>query len=162
MRIVSPSIISRLPVIPALLGGRYHPNLVRRREILEAPAKAGWPSRLRRNREAIDATSARIAISARKRSPSGSTNETANEAARLLGPVVLSDTWYVGSGRDFVPDTTIALPAGSFVHRVAKTPHYDGVKKGVAQPAIIAILGIGPIHDHLTRPAKPAGASWRR
>jgi hypothetical protein len=144
------------------LGGRYHPNLVRRREILEARLKRVGQHAGDEIGEAIDATSARIAISARKRSPSGSTNETANEAARLLGPVVLSDTWYVASGRDFVPDTTIALPAGSFVHRVAKTPHYDGVKKGVAQPAIIAILGIGPIHYHLTRPAKPAGASWRR
>jgi hypothetical protein len=53
----------------------------------------------------------------------------------------------------------IAVTAGSFVHRVAKMPHYDGVKKGVAQPAIIAILGIGPIHYHLTKSAKPAGAS---
>jgi hypothetical protein len=72
--------------------------------------------------------------------------------------MVLSGTWYVASGEDFAPDATVAAPAGSFVRRVAKTPHYDGVKKGVAEPAIIAISGIGPIHYHLTDPTKPG---WR-
>ena len=72
--------------------------------------------------------------------------------------VVLSGTWYVASGEDFAPDATVPVPAGSFVHRVARTPHYDGVKKGVQEPAIIAISGIGPIHYHLTDATKPG---WR-
>jgi hypothetical protein len=72
--------------------------------------------------------------------------------------VVLSGTWYVASGPDFAPEATVPVPAGSFVHRVARTPHYDGVKKGVADPAIIAISGIGPIHYTLTDPSKPG---WR-
>ncbi len=72
--------------------------------------------------------------------------------------VVLSGTWYVASGEDFAPDATVPVPAGSFVHRVARTPHYDGVKRGVTEPAIIAISGIGPIHYHLTDPTKPG---WR-
>jgi hypothetical protein len=73
--------------------------------------------------------------------------------------VVMSGTWYVASGEDFAPDATVAVPAGSFVHRVAKTPHYDGVKKGVTEPAIIAISGVGPITYHLTEPTKPG---WRK
>ncbi len=72
--------------------------------------------------------------------------------------VVLSGTWYVASGEDFAPDATVPGPAGSFVRRVAGTPHYDGVKKGVDEPAIIAISGIGPIHYHLTDATKPG---WR-
>jgi hypothetical protein len=72
--------------------------------------------------------------------------------------VVISGTWYVASGEDFAPDATVPVPAGSFVRRVAKTPHYDGVKKGAAEPAVIAISGIGPIHYHLTDPTKPG---WR-
>ena len=72
--------------------------------------------------------------------------------------VVMSGTWYVASGEDFAPDATVPVPAGSFVHRVAKTPHYDGVKKGATESAIIAISGIGPITYHLTDPAKPG---WR-
>jgi hypothetical protein len=72
--------------------------------------------------------------------------------------VVLSGTWYVASGEDFAPEQTVPVPAGSFVRRVAGTPHYDGVIKSVSEPAIIAITGIGPIHYHLTDPSKPG---WR-
>ena len=72
--------------------------------------------------------------------------------------VVLSGTWYVASGEDFDPKATVPTPAGSFVRRVARTPHYDGVPKGADQPAIIAISGIGPIHYHLTDATKPG---WR-
>ena len=45
--------------------------------------------------------------------------------------VVLSGTWHVASGEDFVPEKTVPVPAGSFVRRVAKTPHYDGVIRSV-------------------------------
>jgi len=48
--------------------------------------------------------------------------------------------------------------AGSFVRRVAGTPHYDGVKKSDTESAIIAITGIGPIHYNLSDPNKPG---WR-
>lgn len=72
--------------------------------------------------------------------------------------VVISGTWYVASGDDFAPEKTVPVKAGSFVRRVAKTPHYDGVPKSVAEPCIIAITGIGPIHYHLTDPSKPG---WR-
>jgi len=72
--------------------------------------------------------------------------------------VVLSGTWWCASGEDFVPEATVPVRAGSFVRRVAKTPHYDGVKKTDTEPAIIAISGIGPIQYHLTDPTKPG---WR-
>lgn len=72
--------------------------------------------------------------------------------------VVLSGTWYVASGSDFSPEATVPVPAGSYVHRVAKTPHYDGVKSGIKEPAIIAISGLGPITYHLTDTTKPG---WR-
>ena len=72
--------------------------------------------------------------------------------------VVLSGTWHVASGADFVPEKTVPVPTGSFVRRVAKTPHYDGVIRSVTEPAVIAISGIGPIHYHLTDPSKPG---WR-
>ena len=72
--------------------------------------------------------------------------------------VVLSGTWYCASGADFAPDKTVAVPAGSFVRRVANTPHYDGVIKGAPEPAIIAISGQGPIHYTLTDPSQPG---WR-
>jgi hypothetical protein len=72
--------------------------------------------------------------------------------------VVMSGTWYVASGEDFAPEATVPVPAGSFVRRVAKTPHYDGVKKDAPEPCVIALSGMGPIHYHLVDPSKPG---WR-
>jgi len=72
--------------------------------------------------------------------------------------VVVSGTWWCNSGEDFDPASCVPVPAGSFVRRVAGTPHYDGVIRGHAEPAIIAICGIGPIDFKLTDPSKPA---WR-
>src|SRR5579859_6344518 len=41
--------------------------------------------------------------------------------------VVVSGTWWVNSGADFDPASCVPAPAGSFIRRVAHTPHYDGV-----------------------------------
>ncbi len=72
--------------------------------------------------------------------------------------VVLSGTWWVASGEDFAPESTVPAPAGSFIRRVARTPHYDGVQKSGREPAVIAISGIGPITYHLSDASKPG---WR-
>ena len=73
--------------------------------------------------------------------------------------LVLSGTWWVNSGTDFDPDNTVPVPAGGFVRRVARTPHYDGVKKSAKEPAVIALFGIAPVQLELVDPSKPA---WRR
>ncbi len=72
--------------------------------------------------------------------------------------VVLSGTWWCNSGADFDPAATVPVPAGSFVRRVAGTPHYDGVIRGHAEPAIIAICGMGPVNYAAVDPAQPG---WR-
>jgi hypothetical protein len=51
-----------------------------------------------------------------------------------------------------------ARAPGSFVRRVAGTPHYDGVIRSHNEPAIIAICGIGPVNYKLVDPSKPG---WR-
>ena len=72
--------------------------------------------------------------------------------------IVVSGTWWCNSGPDFDPAACVPAPAGSFVRRVAGTPHYDGVIRGHHEPAIIAITGIGPVNYALTDPSKPG---WR-
>jgi hypothetical protein len=72
--------------------------------------------------------------------------------------IVLSGTWYIANGTDFAPGEAVAAPAGSFVHRAANTVHYDGVIRGAAEPAVIAISGLGPIHYRLIDPGRPG---WR-
>jgi hypothetical protein len=73
--------------------------------------------------------------------------------------VVISGTWWVASGNKFDPENTVPAPAGTFVRRVAKTPHFDGVKKDGKEPAVIAICGMGPITFHNTEPSTPG---WRK
>ena len=72
--------------------------------------------------------------------------------------VIVSGTWWVNSGPDFDPAATVPVPAGSFIRRVAHTPHYDGVIKGHPDPVIIAICGMGPVDYKLTDPSQPG---WR-
>lgn len=73
--------------------------------------------------------------------------------------LVLSGTWWVNSSSDFDPDNTVPVPAGSFVKRAARTPHYDGVKAGTKEPAVIGIFGIAPVAMELAEADKPA---WRK
>jgi hypothetical protein len=73
--------------------------------------------------------------------------------------VVVSGTWWVNSGADFEPENTIPAPAGTFVRRVAGTPHYDGVKSDGTEPAVIAICGMGPVGLKWVDPSKPG---WRK
>jgi hypothetical protein len=73
--------------------------------------------------------------------------------------LVLSGTWWVNSGADFDPENTVPVPAGGFVRRIARTPHYDGVKKDANEPAVIGLFGIAPVQFELVDPAKPR---WRK
>src|SRR5580700_4238322 len=68
---------------------------------------------------------------------------------------VISGAWWVNSGENFEAENTLPVPAGGFVRRVAHTPHYDGVKKGGKEPAVIGIIGMAPIELKLVDPSKP-------
>jgi hypothetical protein len=57
---------------------------------------------------------------------------------------VVSGTWYKGSGKEYKPDTMTPIPAGSFVHDIAKQWHYDGAKDG---DVVIEMVGIGPASE---------------
>jgi hypothetical protein len=73
--------------------------------------------------------------------------------------VVVSGTWWVNSGADFDPAHCVPMPPGSFVHRVAHTPHYDGVPANGLEPAVIAICGIAPVDMRYVEPDRPG---WRK
>ena len=55
--------------------------------------------------------------------------------------VVLSGTWWVGTGDVFDPNNTVPMRAGTYVTHYAKKIHYDGAKD---EDTIIQIHGIGP------------------
>jgi len=54
---------------------------------------------------------------------------------------VLSGTWWVGTGPKYDPDSTVAIPAGSYVRHFAKQIHWDGAKD---VECILEIVGQGP------------------
>ncbi len=73
--------------------------------------------------------------------------------------MILSGTWWCNSGADFDPAACVPVKAGSFVRRVAGTPHYDGVVRDGTEPAVIAICGMAPVNYRLVDPGQPG---WRR
>jgi quercetin dioxygenase-like cupin family protein len=56
--------------------------------------------------------------------------------------VVISGTWWVGSGTKFDPDSTVPTKPGSYVIHHAGQPHYDGAK---GEEAVIQVFGTGPM-----------------
>ena len=54
--------------------------------------------------------------------------------------IVVSGTWWVGSGPNFDPNATVPMPAGSHVIHYAKGVHFDGAKD---EPATILVWGEG-------------------
>lgn len=62
---------------------------------------------------------------------------------------VLSGTWWIGTGTKFDPDSTVPMPAGSFVKHFGKQVHYDGAKD---EEAVIEIVGEGPATTTLVNP----------
>ena len=55
--------------------------------------------------------------------------------------VVVSGTWWVGTGTKYDPDSTVPMPAGTYVVHYGKGIHYDGAKDG---DTIIMLHGMGP------------------
>ena len=54
---------------------------------------------------------------------------------------VLSGTWWVGTGSKYDPESTVPVPAGSYVTHFGKQIHYDGAKD---VECVLEIVGQGP------------------
>ena len=55
--------------------------------------------------------------------------------------VVISGTWWVGTGPVYDPNSTVPIPAGSYVIHYGNQIHYDGAKD---EECIIQVWGMGP------------------
>ena len=69
--------------------------------------------------------------------------------------MVISGVWWCNSGPDFDPQSAVPARAGSYVKRVAGTPHYDGARPYASEPAVIAVTGIGPVDQTWIDPSQP-------
>jgi hypothetical protein len=73
--------------------------------------------------------------------------------------LVISGTWWVDSASDFDPQRCQPVGPGTFVHRKANTPHYDGVIANAPEAETIAIFGLAPVGIKFV---DPNGQSIRR
>lgn len=55
--------------------------------------------------------------------------------------IVISGTWWLGTGETFDPNSTVPVGPGTYVLHKAKQVHYDGAK---TEPAVIQVWGMGP------------------
>ena len=55
--------------------------------------------------------------------------------------VVISGTWWMGTGEKFDPENTVPVPAGSYVIHYGGKVHYDGAK---SEETVIQVWGMGP------------------
>jgi len=55
---------------------------------------------------------------------------------------VIKGTWYTGTDAHWDPDTTIGLPAGSYMIHPKGAVHFDGAKD---EETIVQIVGMGPV-----------------
>jgi quercetin dioxygenase-like cupin family protein len=55
--------------------------------------------------------------------------------------IVISGTWWLGTGENYDPDSTVPAPAGSYVIHYAGKVHYDGAKD---EETVIQVWGMGP------------------
>ena len=67
--------------------------------------------------------------------------------------IVVSGTWWVGSGANFDANATVPMPAGSHVIHYAKGVHFDGAKD---EQATILVWGEGPATSTPFAPPAPA------
>ena len=55
--------------------------------------------------------------------------------------LVLSGTWYTGTGDSFAPDKTVPLGPGSYMCHPAGEVHFDGAQE---EPVALQVIGYGP------------------
>jgi hypothetical protein len=71
--------------------------------------------------------------------PNNMSRPHTHDAARYI--MVMSGTWWVGTGAKFDPDSTKPMPAGSYVVDQPNELHYDGAKD---EECVLMIMGMGP------------------
>jgi len=67
--------------------------------------------------------------------------------------VVISGTWYTGTGDDFEPAKAVPLKAGAYMMHPAGKVHWDGTRE---EGAVIQITGYGPSATVLNKPDEPS------
>jgi quercetin dioxygenase-like cupin family protein len=106
------------------------------------PDKIEWKKGSGRNEQAIlagDPSKPGIYVVMVKWLPGGMSRPHFHPNDRFI--TVLKGTWWVGTGTKFDPDSTVPMPAGTFVNHFGKQVHYDGAKD---EETVLLITGEEP------------------
>ena len=106
------------------------------------PDKIEWKQGSGRNQQAIlagDPSKPGLYVVMVKWLPGGMSRPHFHPNDRFI--TVLKGTWWVGTGGKFDPDSTVPMPAGTFVTHFGKQVHYDGAKD---EETVLLITGEGP------------------
>lgn len=75
---------------------------------------------------------------------------------------IISGTWWVSSSNVYDEKTTYPVHAGSVAIDRANTVHWDGARVGEKEPAVLVLVGMGPVKtvqvDENGKPKVPAPA----
>jgi hypothetical protein len=63
--------------------------------------------------------------------------------------IVISGTWWTGTGGDFRPDATLPVRPGGYMKHPAGGAHFDGAKD---EDVVLQIMGMGPVNSPRIRP----------
>ena len=106
------------------------------------PDKIEWKQGSGRNQQAVlagDPSKPGLYVVMVKWLPGGMSRPHFHPNDRFI--TVLKGTWWVGTGSKFDPNSTVPMPAGTFVTHFGKQVHYDGAKD---EEAVLLITGEGP------------------
>jgi quercetin dioxygenase-like cupin family protein len=106
------------------------------------PDKIEWKQTSARSQQAIlagDPSKPGLYVVMTKWLPGGMSHPHFHPNDRFI--TVLKGTWWVGTGTKFDPDSTVPMPAGTFVKHFGKQVHYDGAKD---EETVLLITGEGP------------------
>ena len=78
---------------------------------------------------------------------------------------VISGTWWVSTSNVYDEQTTYPVTAGTVAIDKANTVHWDGARLGEKEPAVLVLVGMGPVKtvqvDESGNPKPPAPAAPR-
>ena len=118
------------------------------------PSEMAWPSRSRAGESTLrfvldgDPNKPGLYTFRLKFAPNTKTAPHFHRDARAV--VVVSGTYFVGSGSEFDESKLKALPAGSFYTEPADVPHFGTTR---SEEAVIQITGYGPSSTTYVNPA---------
>ena len=107
------------------------------------PDKIAWKATGSGSEQAVlvgDPSKPGLYIQLIKWHPGNMSRPHSHSTARYI--MVLSGTWWIGTGNKYDPDSTFPVKAGTYVIDQPNELHYDGAKD---EECVLYLIGMGPV-----------------